>query len=39
LAEAWEYSIPLMPIPEPQSLPELLEQTMQVRNLNAHDLA
>ncbi|HMQ49134.1 MAG TPA: helix-turn-helix domain-containing protein [Saprospiraceae bacterium] len=39
LAEAWEDSIPLMPIQQPQSLSEMIELKMYLLKLKQKDLA
>lgn len=39
MAEAWEDSIPLMPIPQPQTLIEMIELKMYERKLKQKDLA
>lgn len=39
MAEAWEDGIPLMPIRQPQTLPEMLELKMYERKLKQKDLA
>ena len=39
LAEAWEDSIPLMPVRQPQTLPEMIEFKMYQMQLKQKDLA
>lgn len=39
MAEAWEDHVPLMPIPQPKTIVEMLELKMYERNLKQKDLA
>lgn len=39
VAEAWEDSIPMMPIPEPQSIPELIQLKMYEMKIKQKEMA